>query len=150
MQLFEYRISKNDSKIYDSCAGWSALRAQNYSQGVLLPGLPFYLEQSGRAHYRTPLASLLSWKRIRDRRRVGKTDVSGGDRFLTHDSSCDGPCVALVLVGSPRPADCARSLDHILPGMKWLFVLLLALFIFGGAAWFGYNRFVKEEIAVKK
>src|SRR6266498_5054894 len=24
MQLFEYRISTNDSKIYDSCAGWSA------------------------------------------------------------------------------------------------------------------------------
>src|ERR1700745_949835 len=34
--------------------------------------------------------------------------------------------------------------------MKWLFVLLLALVIFGGAAWFGYNSFVKEEIAVKK
>jgi LysM repeat protein len=34
--------------------------------------------------------------------------------------------------------------------MKWLFVLLLALIIFGGAAWFGYNSFVKEEIAVQK
>src|SRR4030095_9135657 len=34
--------------------------------------------------------------------------------------------------------------------MKWLFVLLLALIIFGGAAWFGYNTFVKEEIEVKK
>jgi LysM repeat protein len=34
--------------------------------------------------------------------------------------------------------------------MKWLFVLLLALIIFGGAAWFGYNTFVKEEIAVQK
>ncbi len=34
--------------------------------------------------------------------------------------------------------------------MKWLFVLLLALGIFGGAAWFGYNTFVKEEIEVKK
>jgi LysM repeat protein len=34
--------------------------------------------------------------------------------------------------------------------MKWLFALLLALVIFGGAAWFGYNLFVKEEIAVKK
>jgi LysM repeat protein len=34
--------------------------------------------------------------------------------------------------------------------MKWLFVLLLALIIFGGAAWFGYNSFVKEDIAVKK
>jgi len=34
--------------------------------------------------------------------------------------------------------------------MKWVFVLLLALAIFGGAAWFGYNTFVKEEIEVKK
>jgi LysM repeat protein len=34
--------------------------------------------------------------------------------------------------------------------MKWLLALLLALIIFGGAAWFGYNTFVKEEIAVKK
>src|SRR5215472_6538097 len=34
--------------------------------------------------------------------------------------------------------------------MKWLFVLLLALIIFGSAAWFGYNTFVKEEIEVKK
>jgi LysM repeat protein len=34
--------------------------------------------------------------------------------------------------------------------MKWLFVLVLALVIFGGAAWFGYNTFVKEEIAVQK
>src|SRR5246127_4828683 len=34
--------------------------------------------------------------------------------------------------------------------MKWFFVLLLALTFFRGAAWFGYNTFVKEEIEVKK
>src|ERR1700730_9984849 len=34
--------------------------------------------------------------------------------------------------------------------MKWLFVLLLALMIFGGAAWFGYNLFFKQEIELKK
>src|SRR5205814_7675705 len=34
--------------------------------------------------------------------------------------------------------------------MKWLFVLFLALAIFGGAAWFFYNTFVKQEIEVKK
>ena len=56
----------------------------------------------------------------------------------------------MVFSGSARLSDFARSLDHILPAMKWLFVLLLALIIFGGAAWFGYNTFVKEEIAVKK
>ena len=34
--------------------------------------------------------------------------------------------------------------------MKWLVVLLLALIIFGGATWFGYNTFVKQEIELKK
>ncbi len=34
--------------------------------------------------------------------------------------------------------------------MKWLFVLFLALIIFGGAAWFGYSLFFKEQIAVEK
>src|ERR1700746_2080429 len=72
VQLFEYRISTDDSKIHDSCASWRALRAQNYSQGVLLPGLPFYLEQPGRTHYRTALAPLLSRERIWARSLVGK------------------------------------------------------------------------------
>ncbi len=34
--------------------------------------------------------------------------------------------------------------------MKWLFVLLLAVLIFGGSAWFGYNLFFRQEIAVQK
>src|SRR5213596_2327032 len=34
--------------------------------------------------------------------------------------------------------------------MKLLILLLLALIIFGGAAWFGYNTFIKEEMEVKK
>ena len=34
--------------------------------------------------------------------------------------------------------------------MKWLFVLFLAVIIFGGAALFGYNIFFKQEIAVQK
>jgi LysM repeat protein len=34
--------------------------------------------------------------------------------------------------------------------MKWLFVLLLAVLIFGGAAWFGYNLFFKQQIEVQK
>lgn len=34
--------------------------------------------------------------------------------------------------------------------MKWLFVLVLAIIIFGGAAWFGYNLFFKQEMAVQK
>ena len=33
--------------------------------------------------------------------------------------------------------------------MKWLLVLLLAIVIFGGAAFFSYNIFVKQEIAVR-
>ena len=34
--------------------------------------------------------------------------------------------------------------------MKWLFVLLLAVIIFGGSAWFGYNLLFKQEIAVQR
>src|SRR5207247_8463145 len=34
--------------------------------------------------------------------------------------------------------------------MKGLILLRLALIIFGGAAWFGYNAFIKEEMEVKK
>src|ERR1700716_2328433 len=34
--------------------------------------------------------------------------------------------------------------------MKWLFVLFLAIIIFGGAAWFGYNFVFNEDIQVRK
>ncbi|HEY4285127.1 MAG TPA: LysM peptidoglycan-binding domain-containing protein [Chthoniobacterales bacterium] len=34
--------------------------------------------------------------------------------------------------------------------MKWLFALLLAVIIFGGAAWFGYDLFFKQEIELQK
>src|SRR5436853_7701453 len=34
--------------------------------------------------------------------------------------------------------------------LKWLFVLLLAVIIFGGAAWFGYNLFFKQQIELQK
>jgi LysM repeat protein len=34
--------------------------------------------------------------------------------------------------------------------MKWLFVLFLAVVIFLGAGWFGYNLFFKQEIAIEK
>jgi LysM repeat protein len=34
--------------------------------------------------------------------------------------------------------------------MKWLFVLFLALIIFGGAAWFGYYFVFKQDIEVRK
>src|SRR5207247_1716937 len=99
MRLFKHRVSTDDSQIHDSGTGRCALRTQDYSQGVLLPGLPFHLEQPGRTDHRPPLA---------------------------------------------------RIHNRTLPSMKWLFVLLLALVIFGGAAWFGYHTFVKEEIELKK
>jgi hypothetical protein len=39
------------------------MRAENYSEGILLSGLPLYLDEPGRAYNRTPLASVLSWWR---------------------------------------------------------------------------------------
>ena len=34
--------------------------------------------------------------------------------------------------------------------MKWLFAFLLAVIIFGGAAWFGYNFVFKQDIEIRK
>lgn len=34
--------------------------------------------------------------------------------------------------------------------MKWLFVLFLAIIIFGGAAWIGYDLFLKPQIEVER
>ena len=54
----------------------------------------------------------------------------------------------VALFRSERRPRSARI--HNLPSMKWFLVLLLALIIFGGAAFFSYNVVFKEEIAVKK
>src|SRR5204863_9726362 len=55
-----------------------------------------------------------------------------------------------ALPRSEQRLDFARTHNRALSSMKWLFALLLAVIVFGGAAWFGYNFFVKEEIEVKK
>src|SRR5215468_3812345 len=67
MQLFEHRISADDPEIFDACASWTSLRAQNHSQGILLSGLPLYLDEPGRAYDWAALASVLSGKRSRTR-----------------------------------------------------------------------------------
>src|SRR5262252_4508561 len=61
MQLFEYRVPADDAEIFDARTGRLAMRAENYSEGILLSGLPLYLDKPGRAFNRTPLASVLSW-----------------------------------------------------------------------------------------
>ena len=65
MQLFKYRVPADDAEIFDARTRWLAMRAKNYSQGILLSGLPLYLDKPGRAFNWTPLASVLSWKRSR-------------------------------------------------------------------------------------
>src|SRR5881392_2640369 len=73
MQLFKYRVPADDAEIFDACTSRRALRAENYSERILLSGLPLYLDKPGRAYNRAPLASVLSWKRSR----------TGLVRFLT-------------------------------------------------------------------
>src|SRR4029077_3875861 len=73
MQLFKYRVSADDAGIFDACTRRRALRAENYSERILLSGLPLYLDKPGRAYNWTPLASVLSRKRSR----------TGLIRFLT-------------------------------------------------------------------
>jgi hypothetical protein len=65
MQLFKYRVPADDAEIFDACTRRPALRAENYSEGILLSGLPLYLDEPRRAYNWTPLASVLPWKRSR-------------------------------------------------------------------------------------
>ena len=67
MQLIKYRISADDAEVFNACAGWRSLRAQNHPQGILLSGLPLYLDEPGRAYDWAALASVLSGKRSRTR-----------------------------------------------------------------------------------
>src|SRR5215469_14093129 len=60
MQLFKYRVPADDAEIFDACTRRLAMCAKNYSKGILLSGLPLHLDESGRAHNWTPLASVLS------------------------------------------------------------------------------------------
>ena len=61
MQLFKYRVPPDDAEIFDARSRRRALRAENYSERILLSGLPLYLDKPGRAFDRSPLASVLSW-----------------------------------------------------------------------------------------
>ena len=61
MQLFEYRVPADDAEIFDARSSRPALCDENYSQRILLSGLPLYLDKPGRAYHWTPLASVLSW-----------------------------------------------------------------------------------------
>src|ERR1700757_2899242 len=60
MQLFKHRVPADDAEIFDAGTRWRALRNENYSEGVLLSGLPLYLDEPGRAYDWTPLASVFS------------------------------------------------------------------------------------------
>src|SRR5258708_37603162 len=65
MQLFKYRVPADDAEIFDAGSRRRALCAENYTERILLSGLPLYLDKPGRAYNWTPLASVLSWKRSR-------------------------------------------------------------------------------------
>ena len=58
MQLFKYRVPADDAEIFDARSRRRALRAENYSERILLSGLPLYLDKPGRAYNWTPLASV--------------------------------------------------------------------------------------------
>jgi len=63
--MIKYRIPADDAEIFDARTRRRALRAENYSERILLSGLPLYLDKPGRAYNWTPLASVLPWKRSR-------------------------------------------------------------------------------------
>src|SRR5260370_39828155 len=66
MRILEHRVSTNDAEVPDSGIGRPALRAKNYPEGILLPGLSLHLEQRGRTHHRPALAPVLPGTRGSD------------------------------------------------------------------------------------
>src|SRR5436305_1557618 len=102
MRLLEHRISADDAKVSDAGAGGTALRAQNYSEGVLLPGLSLHLEQRGRAHHRPALAPLLPRGRESD---LIFPRIAAGNRLVPRESY--RPAVLIHEV-----ALCPVSRDH--------------------------------------
>src|SRR4026209_860848 len=81
MQLFKYRVPADDAEIFNASPRRRALRAENYSERILLSGLPLYLDKPGRAYNWNPVASVLSWKRSRTglkRRAVKPRSVKAG------------------------------------------------------------------------
>src|SRR5215472_15183794 len=87
MRLVKHRVSADDSEIHDPRGGRYSLRAKNYPQGILLSGLPLYLEQRGGTYYRSALASFLS------RPRGG-----AGLRLACSDNKADGNSLPARLV----------------------------------------------------
>src|SRR4029453_2548800 len=93
MQLFKHRVPANDAEIFDACTGRRALRDENYSEGVLLAGLPLYLDEPGRAYYWTPLASVLSRERSRTRLKLSSSVLA--DSLAAADTPVRAPVVIL-------------------------------------------------------
>src|SRR5205814_4303644 len=83
------------------------------------------------------------------RRRSGALQMrAGGTRFVVSQTS--GAARRVPRARGVRPSKYDVLGDRILVGMKWLFALLLAFAIFGGAAYFSYNVLFKQEIALQK
>src|SRR5205809_6537300 len=78
MRLLKYRVSADDPQIHHPRARWRSLHVENYSEGILLFGLPLHLEQRRRAYPGPPLASFLSWPRVGQREFVGQPLCSTG------------------------------------------------------------------------
>src|SRR6266478_2814621 len=86
VRLIEYRVSANDAKIHDAGISGAALRAENHSQGILLPGLPLHLEQRGRTNDRPALAPFFPGRRKSD------LDVGGSSSPLSASRTDSSRC----------------------------------------------------------
>ena len=77
----------DDAEIFDARSRRRALCAENYSERILLSGLPLYLDKPGRAYNWTPLASVLSWKRSRTGLERFRSRYSGRHSFANGNLS---------------------------------------------------------------
>src|ERR1700737_5273872 len=60
MRILPHRVSANDQKGVDAGPGQRALRAESFSEGILLRGLPLHLEQRRTERAISSLAPVLS------------------------------------------------------------------------------------------
>ena len=66
----------DDTEVFDACSRRRALRAQNNSKRILLPGLSLYLDKPGRTHHWAALASVFPGERGRTRLTIPRQRVA--------------------------------------------------------------------------
>src|SRR6266404_8159201 len=79
MRFLPHRVSAINTQGPDPRHGERSVRVENFSQGILLRGLPFYLEQRRTARIGAFLAPFLSGSGAGEKKLVGNPAVAARD-----------------------------------------------------------------------